>query len=91
MLANLEVDLTQTADEAHKDMVAGNLASKANFISKKQTSVQHEPLGLAQANIETREQRIKEAIAAEKKAEKKAVQLQKLFQNAKTKEEKQKA
>jgi hypothetical protein len=46
---------------------------------------------LAQANIETREQRIKEAIAAEKKAEKKAAQLQKLFQNAKTKEEKQKA
>jgi hypothetical protein len=31
MLANLEVDLTQTAEEAHKDMVAGKLASKSPY------------------------------------------------------------
>jgi hypothetical protein len=89
MLANLDVDLTQTAEEAHKDMVTGKSASlspyfqdssriqekyesKEQVLSQKQIPVQHEPLGLAQANIETREQRIKEAIAAEKKAEKKA-------------------
>ena len=64
MIANLDVDLTQSAEEAHKDMV----------------EVQHVHLGQTQANIETKEQRIKEAIAAEKKAEKKAAQLQKLFQ-----------